>query len=78
MNIDPHLHHPELARWKIARENTPVFNGNRRFLSLISHMDMRQMMMLVISIKNGNQNSLEHRNNRHHTSFSYSARLLQF
>jgi hypothetical protein len=60
VNVNPDLHHPKLAKWKITGKKSSVVNGYRSLLSLVPHMNVRRMVLFGISIENGNQNSIEH------------------
>lgn len=60
MNVNPDLHHPKLARWEVSSKNTAVVNCYRSLFPLVSHMDVRGMVLYIITIENGNENSEEH------------------
>jgi hypothetical protein len=60
VNINPDLYHPKLPHWQLSGKNTAVLNGYRNFLPLVPRMDVRLVVLFVISVKNGNQNSIEH------------------
>jgi len=60
VNINPNLHHSQLAGRKIAGKKSPVVNGYRSLFALLTHMNVRRMVLFIISIENGNQNTKEH------------------
>lgn len=60
VNINPNLHHPQLAGRKITSKKSPVVNGYRSLFALVTHMNVRRMVLFIIPIENGNHDSIEH------------------
>jgi hypothetical protein len=60
MNISPYLHHAQLTNREITGKKPPVVNGDRGIFPLIPYMNVRRVMLFIVRIKYGNQNSIKH------------------
>jgi len=51
MNVNPNLYHPKLAGWKIAGKQSSIVNGYGSLSPLVSHMNMRRMVLFGITVE---------------------------
>ena len=76
VNFNPRLHHLQLFRWNTACQYTAIVDGDGCLAPSVPHMDMRQIMALVILEVHGHQDAVEHADRWHF--FLHSRRILLY
>ncbi len=67
MNFNPSLYQAQLGDRQAACQQTPIHNGKTRFAVLIAHMDVRQMVALIVKKILHDDQTVEDADGRHVT-----------
>jgi SpoVK/Ycf46/Vps4 family AAA+-type ATPase len=70
MNFDPCLNQLKLPRGEIAIDQPAILDGDRGLLALVSHMDVRQTVSIIVHKVNGHHDAVKHADRRHSDSLS--------
>ena len=65
MNLDPCLHQLQLLGRESTGQNTAIDDGNGRFFSSVTHVNMCEVMPVRVLKEHGYQNTIEHADGGH-------------
>jgi hypothetical protein len=63
--LNPCLHHLQLLGWQPSVKHRTIFNRNSSLVALLTSVDVRQIVLFVVTEEHENKYSVEHADGRH-------------